>query len=436
VALNHLFLDFNAFFASCEQHLRPELRGKPVGVVAVRTENTCCLAASYEAKRQGVKTGTMVREARRLCPGMLFVEARPAEYVELHENLRKIVETQMHVDAVHSIDEMSCRLTGRWREREAARALALQIKAAIREKAGPVLRCSIGVAPNLFLAKTASDMQKPDGLVVLDEAEWPEALAKLELRDLCGIGPRMEARLRRAGLGTVAQLVAADRAQLRQAWGSVQGERLWEKLRGRDWDAEPARKTCFGHSHVLEPALRNEPKARAVLHRLLQKAAMRLRAKGYYAGMLVVAVDLLGEHPGEEDDGWSGEASLEPTQDTVELTQAMDALWERERPLRDGRRPLRVAVTLTQLEYWRDHTPSLFATEAGRRRGLLRVLDGLNQIHGYGAVYWAGAHAAQEAAPMRIAFNRIPERELEQEAERGRWRKGRKAGGGGGKTVP
>ena len=409
-------MDFNAFFASCEQHLRPELRGKPVGVVAVPTDSTCCLAASYEAKRHGVKTGTMVGDARRMCPGMVFVEARPPEYVRLHERLVEVIEEEMHVEAVHSIDEVSCRLTGRWREREAARALALEIKVAILEKVGPWLRCSIGVAPNLFLAKTASDMQKPDGLVVLDEAEWPAALAKLELRDLCGIGPRMEKRLRAAGLGTVAQLVAAERGQLRKAWGSVEGERLWEKLHGRDWAAEPSRKTCIGHSHVLPPELRNEPKALAVLHRLLQKAAMRLRAGKFFTGLLGVWMDFTTEETREEDRHWIVERVVEPTQDTVELAAALEEIWARERPLAHGARPLRVGVTLTQLEHARDHTPSLFATEAGRREPLLRAVDGLNLLYGSGAIYWAGAHEARAAAPMRIAFNRVPSLELERES--------------------
>jgi DNA polymerase-4 len=409
VALNHLFLDFNAFFASCEQHLRPELRGKALGVVAVPTDSTCCLAASYEAKRCGVRTGTLVRDARRMCPGMLFVEARPAEYVRLHDELVKIVEKQMHIEQVHSIDEMSCRLTGRWRERAAARALALEIKAAIRREAGPWLRCSIGVAPNLFLAKTATDLQKPDGLVVLDEAEWPAALVKMELRDLCGIGPRMEARLRAAGLGTVAAMLAAERGQLRKAWGSVEGERFWEKLHGRDWTAEASRKTCIGHSHVLPPALRDEPKARAVLHRMLQKAAARMRAAGFFAGEIRVSVERL------QAPEWSDGMTLEPTQDTVELAAALEAMWARRTPLPPGARPLLVAVTLTQLEHASDHTPSLFQTETRRRAGLLRAVDALNLLYGSGAIYWAVAHEGREAAPMRIAFNRIPSLVLEKE---------------------
>jgi DNA polymerase-4 len=413
VALNHLFLDFNAFFASCEQHLRPELRGRPLGIVTVPVDTACCIAASYEAKARGVKTGTLVREARRLCPDIVLVSARPAEYVRLHGELVKVVERQMHIDKVHSIDELSCRLTGRWREREAARVLALHIKAAVRREVGPWLRCSIGVAPNLFLAKTGSDMEKPDGLVVLDEAEWPAALAKLELRDLCGIGPRMEARLRAAGLGTVAALLAADRAQARAGWGSVEGERFWEKLRGKDWVGEETRKTCIGHSHVLPPELRDGPHALAVLHRLLQKAAMRLRAAGYFAGELGVAV----QHTGAPS--WDARLGLEATQDTVELAAALEWLWAQWPKLAPGARPLLVAVTLTRLEHARDHTPSLFRTETGRRAELLRAVDGLNRIYGYGAVYWAGAlpdsRAGRGAAPMRIAFNRVPSLELEKE---------------------
>jgi DNA polymerase-4 len=409
VKLNHIFLDFNAFFASCEQHLRPELRGRPLGIVTMPVDTACCIAVSYEAKAFGVKTGTLVREARRLCPGIVLVEARPPEYVRLHNDLVEIVERQMHVEKIHSIDEVSCRLTGRWREKEAARALAGEIKAAIRREMGPQLRCSIGIAPNLFLAKTGSDMQKPDGLVVLDAAEWPEALSGLKLRDLCGIGPQMEARLRSFGLTTVAQLLAADRARLRVVWGSVEGERFWEKLHGTDWTEPESRKTCIGHSHVLPPALRDEPRALAVLHRLLQKAAARLRAQGYFAGELGVSVQRL------QAPAWADSAGLDPTQDTVELAAALDRLWARRVPMPPGARPLLVAVTLTRLEHGRDHTPSLFQGEARRRAGLMQAVDGLNLLYGSGAVYWAGAHEARQAAPLRIAFNRVPSLTLEKE---------------------
>lgn len=85
--LSALYVDFNSYFASVEQQLRPELRGKPIGVLAVMAETTCCIAASYEAKAFGIKTGTMVRDARKLCSSMIFVEVRPALYVEFHHKL-------------------------------------------------------------------------------------------------------------------------------------------------------------------------------------------------------------------------------------------------------------------------------------------------------------------------------------------------------------
>ena len=167
--LRTLYVDFNSYFASAEQQLDPLLRGRPVGVLPVLADTTCCIAASHEAKRCGVKTGTLVSDARKLCPDIRFVEARPAIYVDLHHRLVEAIESCLHVDRVMSIDEVSCRLTGSDCQRSRALALADRIKRAIAERVGTELRSSIGIAPNIFLAKVASDMQKPDGCVVIDD---------------------------------------------------------------------------------------------------------------------------------------------------------------------------------------------------------------------------------------------------------------------------
>ena len=220
MTLRALYIDFNSYFASVEQQLRPELRGKPIGVLPVLAETTCCIAASYAAKAFGVKTGTRVNEARQLCPGMIFVEARPALYVEFHHRLIEVVETCTHVEKVLSIDEMVCMLTGSQQQRENALALADHIKHTIAKKVGNEIRSSIGIAPNTFLAKGASNMQKPDGCVVIESEDLPEKLYSLKIRDLNGIGRRMEERLIHHGLDTVPALYAATRQQLRAAWGS------------------------------------------------------------------------------------------------------------------------------------------------------------------------------------------------------------------------
>src|ERR1017187_7457416 len=126
--LRILYVDFNSYFASVEQQLRPRLRGRPLGVLPVMTESTCCIAASYEAKAFGIKTGTMVREAKKRCPDMVFVEARPALYVQKHHELVAAVESCTPVGKVLSIDEMACPLMGSEQQRSKALALAQRIK--------------------------------------------------------------------------------------------------------------------------------------------------------------------------------------------------------------------------------------------------------------------------------------------------------------------
>src|SRR5512135_3161690 len=114
MSLRALLLDFNSYFASVEQQLRPELRNRPLGILPVVAETTCCIAASYQAKRFGVRTGTSVAEARQLCPDIVFVQARPGVYVEMHHRLMEIVDSVIAIGEVLSIDEVACELTGSW----------------------------------------------------------------------------------------------------------------------------------------------------------------------------------------------------------------------------------------------------------------------------------------------------------------------------------
>mgnify|MGYP001241766274 FL=1 len=136
MCLTTLYLDMNAYFASVEQQERPELRGQPVGIVAVETDTTCCIAASYEAKSFGVKTGTIVRQARQICPGLRIVIARPDVYVQYHHDIVAAVERCLPVTGVHSIDEMACRLMGEEQQPHQAVNLARQIKQSIRHHVG------------------------------------------------------------------------------------------------------------------------------------------------------------------------------------------------------------------------------------------------------------------------------------------------------------
>lgn len=404
--LRALYVDFNSYFASVEQQLRPELRGRPVGVLPVLAETTCCIAASYEAKAFGVKTGTPVYAARKQCPGIIFVEARPPLYVEMHHKLVAAVEYCTPVGQVLSIDEMSCPLMGSERQTGKALALAYHIKATIAAQVGTHLRCSIGIAPNTFLAKIASNMHKPDGCTVLEAADLPQALYRLELSDIHGIGRALESRLRRHGVATVQQLCAANAAVLRAAWGSIEGERMHAKLRGEELPGRETRRASVSHSHVLPPDLRNEAAAYSVLHRLLQKAAMRLRSYALIAGNVHVRVKYRDK--GNES-VWRADQPVDPTADTQAFLHALDALWARRQK---GKAPLAVGVALTALDAATHRSRNLFDDGHDHDR-LNAVIDAINLRYGKNSLYFGGAHQALAAAPMRIAFQHIPDLEVE-----------------------
>lgn len=416
--LRALTIDFNSFFASVEQQERPELRGKPLGIVPVMAETTGCIAVSLEAKQLGLTRNARVSDARRQCPGIIFVEARPETYIAYHRRLVDVIERCLHVDKVQSIDEVTCFLKGRFAERDRALAVAREIKATIAREVGPLLRSSIGIAPNWLLAKVASDMQKPDGLVVLDEPDLPGKLLHLQPGDISGIGPNMQERLRARGITTIAQLYAATEAELRGIWQSVRGAQMWQLLHGHDlpFFTEVGGQT-IGHGHVLPPDKRNPVAALAVLHRLLQKAAMRLRADRLYAGSLSLSV----RYP--DDSRWGDELNFNDTQDTFALTHALNTLWARRPAKLRHRGPLKVDVHLSRLISAEAHTPDLFeAPQEKRREKLHAAIDDLNKVFGKGSVYLGGAHGATGNAPMRIAFTRIPVPELE-EIDRSRARR-------------
>jgi DNA polymerase-4 len=414
MALRTLAVDFNSFFASCEAAENPCLRGQPIGVVPVMADTSCIIAASYPAKACGVKTGTGVADAKRLCPTITLLEARPKVYIDYHHRLLDVIESCIHVTAVRSIDEVECELTKTFAPRDRALKVAHEIKAKVRRQIGPSLSSSIGIAPNWFLAKLATDMQKPDGLTVIEAEDIPQQLLHLEIDDFLGIGDSMGARLRTAGIDTVAKLYAAPKSQLRTIWGNVEGERIHGRLRGENIPSPCEKNKTVGHSHVLPPKLRTTAKAHAVLHRLLQKAAMRLRHIEHYAAGLAVSI---GYRDGTR---WGDDLRLTDTQDTLVLTAALNQLLARPGAWRA--RPVQVAVTLTRLLPLPLYTPELFAREQQDARERLHdAVDTVNQTFGHGSLFFGGAFGVTGNAPMRISFTCIPKPEVEEiDTARGR----------------
>jgi DNA polymerase-4 len=420
-----LHIDLNSFFASVEQQLHPEYRGKPVGVCGTMADTGALIAASYEAKALGVKTLTKVGEAKRLIPDIILVNGSHTKYAEFSHNIAAAVERICPVAHTPSIDEMVCELIGRERNPPAARQISLAIKQAIRDDVGETLRCSIGMAPNRYLAKIASDMQKPDGLIGLLPSQLPRAIAHLELRDLPGIGARTEVRLNAKGIHTMEQLLALDRPAMHALWDSVWGDRLYHWLRGADTgdDGAPVPsdvQKSLGHSHVLAPEHRTPKGAWAVAHKLLHKAAMRLRMEHFHTGSLAVTIkysltrEQAAKAPktkkhtsGITQTGWGMEARFRPCQDTLSLLEALQGCWKQAPDAPEHQKPFFVGVTLRNLIPENELQSTLFE-EPGNRNQLSATMDKLNLKYGHTTLHFAGMLPARDSAPTRIAFTQIP----------------------------
>ncbi len=424
-----LHVDLNSFFASVEQQLHPEYRNRPLAVVPTFADTTVAIAASYEAKALGIKTGTRVLDMKQVCPDIILVQGNHSTYAEYSHKISAAVERCCPVAHTPSIDEMVCQLIGREQQPPRARAIALEIKEAIKQDVGETLRCSIGMAPNRYLAKIASDMQKPDGLIGLLPSQLPRALAHLELRDLPGVGARTEIMLNKKGISTMPQLLALDRSGMHALWNSVWGDRLYHWLRGHNTgdDGAPVPselQKSLGHSHVMGPQHRSPEGAWAVAHKLLHKAGMRLRMEKFCAGSLALTVryQLSGKRAGEQaaggrkvkehtsgikHDAWGMEAKFPECQDTLSLLEVLTKLWAQQ-PTGEGyTKPFFVGVTLGRLLPEDSVQPTLFG-DVDRRGELSRTLDTLNLKYGHTTLHFAGMLAARDSAPTRIAFTQIP----------------------------
>lgn len=396
--LRYLFLDMNSFFASVEQQERPELRGRPVGVIPTEAATTCCIAASYEAKAYGVKTGTGVVEAHRLCPDIQIALARPKIYVEYHHRIIEAVEKCIHVEQVCSIDEMYARLMRN--ERDVAWDIARAVKASIREACGPYVRCSVGLGPNVWLAKVATDLEKPDGLATILPEELPGKISGFELTDLPGIARGYDRRLRAHGITTIEALYAASEQRLARVFGSkVIAATWWRQLHGYDLAPLATQRRTVGHSHVLPPPQRNDEAAFGVMVRMTHKAAYRMRRLGYWAGRVTCNVLFVGGGQ------WEKKLAILPTRDTLTLVDTVMTLWRH----KTTGKPLRVSVTLSHLVSDESATIPLFACERQRCR-LADAMDRIDDRYGVQTVYSCAMIGYADSAPVRISYTQIPQR--------------------------
>ncbi|MGJ8606197.1 MAG: DinB/UmuC family translesion DNA polymerase [Marivita sp.] len=378
-----LYLDMNAFFASVEQQVDSRLRGRPVAITALETgpHNNwagAVVAASYEAKAQGVKTIMRVAEARQICPDIVFLQARHKLYARANQAISKAIDTIAEVERVRSIDEFQIALGGRTSALPAALDLARDIKKIIREDVGSQLRCSIGIGPNQLLAKIAGKLEKPDGLQWLAPENMPEAIAHLKLDDLPGISRGMSARLGKAHVWGIHELYALDPRHARMIWRSVEGERFVRGLQGEDIPLIETQRNTYGQSKVLAPKYRPAPMATRVGRWLVERAAARMRRDGYCAGRISIHIGLWKKH------GHHWQQTLNPSQDTRDFLDIFDTLTEQF--ARSRTQATSIGINLTNLVLLTERNGELFLPLApgqnSKRETLSATIDRINLRYG------------------------------------------------------
>ncbi len=211
-----MHIDMNAFFASVEQQANPELQDKPIAVVG-GNGRTVITTASYEARKFGVKTGMAKWEALRVCPQLIIVVGDNKKYTYTSSRIMEMMREYTPLVEVFSIDEAWLDVTHSLSIFGTPERIAYLLKARIKESFG--LTCSIGIAPNKLLAKLASDMKKPDGLTIIKPEEVSRILERMPIKELCGIGKKMERHFLLMSIRTCGELGRADEARLTKRFG-------------------------------------------------------------------------------------------------------------------------------------------------------------------------------------------------------------------------
>ena len=281
-----LHVDMDAFFAAVEQRDRPELVGRPVIVGAdprAGRGRGVVSTASYEARRFGVGSAMPISEAWRRCPQGVYLPPDIAKYVRVSEEVMEILRGVTDLVEPVSIDEAFLDVTGSARAFGTGEAIGRRVKDAIR--ANTHLSASVGVATSKLVAKIASDMEKPDGLVVVAPGTEAAFLAPLEVRRLWGVGPKMEEHLARLGVVTIGDLAALEPGRLERRLGT-HGHDLQRLARGEDdrgVAAEPADPQSLGQEHTYDRDTVDPERLRATLLQLSDTVAARLRSHGLRA---------------------------------------------------------------------------------------------------------------------------------------------------------
>ncbi len=310
-----MHIDLNSCFAIIEQQANRLLRDRPVAVAAYDTPRGFVLAASYQAKRKGIRLGVNVAQARQLCPDIIIMTPDPAKYREAHRRFKNLMLEYTDDVSPKSIDEFVLHLEGSPKVRAgiAIEAIALDIKQRIREHIGEAVTVNIGIAPNRFLAKFAAGFDKPDGMRRIDHTNLEATYDGMSLVDLPGINIRYQARLRQYGIMTPLDFLRADRRLLEKVvFRGITGYYWYLRLRGYETDKYESKRTQIGHQYALPHKTTDKQELARLLMKLCEKVGRRLRKVGLTAGGIHLYLSFVNyQDAPKRDNGFIGGERLD-----------------------------------------------------------------------------------------------------------------------------
>ncbi len=387
-----IHLDINSCFATVEQQANPLLRDKPVVVAAYTTNSGCILAASITAKRIGIKTGMRVGDAKQIYPRLIVLTPDPSKYRFVHKKIFKILKDYSDNVIPKSIDEFVFKL----QKNTSPYLASKEIKERIKKEVGEYITVSIGISTNRYLAKIASNLEKPDGLSIIDKDNFRLIFSKLNLKDLTGIKKGNSARLNLYSIKTVNNFYDAPIWKLKLAFGGIVGLYWYSRLHGFEVDNFKTIRKTYGNSYAPPP---NKAHLKLeILSKLCEKTGFRLRNAGLFAEGIHLAISY------RDGTFWhKGIKTKEVIFDSNDMyKESLNLL--RQSP--SNELPRIIAVNVYGLQKNKNLQLSIFK-DVDRKNELIKALDKVNKKWGLYTIHSARISTDPTVVQDRISFGQL-----------------------------
>ncbi|MBP6005609.1 hypothetical protein KA531_01760 [Candidatus Saccharibacteria bacterium] len=408
---SRLYIDMDGFFASCEQYFNPEYRYRPLVVAPWNNDQSRVVTLSQEAKLVGITTGMRVSEARSIYPSLVVVSDSPSKYVEVHRQIKEILDQTLCRVQMLSIDEAVLVMPKYLESRENSLEMAELIREQLVHKYNGVITGSIGIASNTWLAKMASELAKPDGVFDLSQDKIP-VLDSLRLNQLNGISHGIVRRLEDLNIRSVQDFRAMSLGLLRQAFG-VNGVKWY--LRWQGIEVPPiiiGQNKTMSHQSVIPPGLvKSDQDIGRYLTQMSWKLTRRMRDKGLVAGEIWLRIRWY--LPNKNHLSLSGKSRLvEPANDIARFNQSLryilkEILEDKSNLVMRGSRVAKISIGVSRLGQAEQQILGRGSTLGiDRSEKLDKVIDQINKAYGTGTIIPASSLTKGQytISPDRIAF--------------------------------